>query len=246
MVKLPPSMSTMPPGWADAIKKTHGFVYWDPFCLSSARVMGRPMDDLAGHSYHHWGHLLLNRTGYDGKLLPPWYDEGFSSLFEFKLHGRNALFCIAHQPGYDTGGATSTKRVEFTFDTKEFRKGTWAQALVEALEAKDPRIASFDKLAQKQIGELNMIDIAMGMAVTLWLDKQGEGAIRRFHDTLRATAPAPPQRVILKGIDRQGRYDKAFQAAVQLNWREADQAWRKWFLENMSKTLKKRRKKRGR
>ena len=65
-------------------------------------------------------------------------------------------------------------------------------------------------------------------------------------DSLRKNAPHAPQRVILKGIDRQGRYNAAFEAAVQMNWREADKAWRTWFLENMNAALKKRPKKRGR
>ena len=60
---------SVPPGWAEAVKKSHGFMWWDPYPLSSAREWNRAPVDLAGHSYHHWGHLLVNRAGYNLSLI---------------------------------------------------------------------------------------------------------------------------------------------------------------------------------
>ncbi len=224
---------TVPEGWADAVKRTHGFVYWDPFCCSSARVKGRPLEDLAGHSYHHWGHLLLNRHRYDGRLLPPWFDEGFASLLEFRTHRRNAVFCLGKPAAIvtETGGRTSARRktVEYVFDSKLFRHGTWRETLAKALRDENAEVPTFDELAKRQFGELTLLDIAMGMGICLWLEGQ-DGALERFHASLRASAPEVPLRVFFVMPERHARYDAAFHAAVDMGWRQADRAWRTWFL----------------
>jgi hypothetical protein len=44
---------TVSAGWEEAAKKTHGFLWWDPYPLSSARRWQRDEDDLVGHCYHH-------------------------------------------------------------------------------------------------------------------------------------------------------------------------------------------------
>jgi hypothetical protein len=224
---------TVPEGWAEAVAKIHGFVYWDPFCISSARAKGRPLEDLAGHCFHHWGHLLLNRHRYDGRLLPPWFDEGYASLFEFRTHRRNAVFCLGKPAAIvtETGGRTKARRktVEYVFDSKLFRRGTWRETLAGALRDGQTKMQSFDELARKQFGELTLLDIAMGMGICLWLEGQ-EGALERFHAALRKDAPKAPQRVLFSTGPRQARYDRAFQAAVGMDWRAADRAWRAWFL----------------
>jgi len=234
---------TVPEGWAEAVKKTHGFLFWHPLCISSARVLGRPKDDLAGHSFHHWGHILLNRKGYDGRLLPPWLDEGFASLAEFHIHGRNAVFCIASPATVITDGPTSARKVEHVFDSKKFRRGAWRETLAHALalESAVGGVPSFDKLAQKHFGQLTLIDIATSMGILSWLEDRGEGALERFHAALRKSAPAAPLRVMLKGADRQARYDEAFRAAVDLGWRAADKEWRAWFLKTNPLKTKRRR-----
>lgn len=219
----------VPPGWADAVKGTHGFVYWHPFCVSSARAWGRPEDDLAGHSYHHLGHVLINRHRYTGRLLPPWFDEGFASLLEFHVHGRNAVFCVSGPETVVRRGSTSSDRVEYAFDTQEFRRGTWRETLRAALDTEELAGRTFDRLAQKRIGELTLIDVAMAMGVVSWLEAAGEGALDRFQGVLQATAPDPPERVIHEGVERHARYDRAFAAAVGTGWRDADEAWRTWF-----------------
>ncbi len=201
-------------------------MWWDPYCVSSARLWNRPEDDIAGHCYHHSGHLLLNRLGYDGRLLSPWYDEGFAAVMEYHTHDRNAVFCIAHAAPVVTGGGTAEKKIEFQFETMEFRGGSWKKKLLEALENNE--VPTFDELSKKEYGELTRIDIATSMAILEWL-LTTDGAMARFHAVLRETAPLPPLRVILNGNDRRAVYDRAFGAAVQLSMRGADQAWREWF-----------------
>jgi hypothetical protein len=219
---------TVGAGWAEAVKKTHGFFWIDPYALSSARVWNRPDADLVGHCVHHWGHMLLGRLGYDGRLLPPWYEEGVASATEFKVFGRNAVFCRASTtPGSD-GTAAKKGAAVFAFDTGLFRSGQWREALRKALEA--GAVPSFDVLAKKEFAELELIDIAAAMAIVAWLEEKGDGALAKFHRELRRTQPPSPERVVRESRDRQAAYDAAFKAACGLaSWREADQAWRTWF-----------------
>lgn len=232
--------TTVPPEWAEAVKKTHGFLWWDPYPLSSARQWNRPPDDLVGHCYHHWGHLLLNRLGYDGRLLPPWFDEGVASLMEFRVHERNAVYCRgmkSEKPeGPSTGGGVprkgETKAAKVPvktapvapFDPKAMRNGQWKAALVAGL----PEFPPFDTLAGKQFDELEMPDIAASMGIAQWLESRGPGSLRKFLDVLRKNAPKSPTRVLPQSWDRDRVYNEAFQAAAGVTWKEADAAWRTW------------------
>ena len=94
----------------------------------------------------------------------------------------------------------------------------------------------------EQRGQLTLVDIAMAMGILNWLEEAGEGTLERFHGALRKSAPDAPLRVSTKGADRQARYDEAFLAAVDLDWRAADKEWRAWFLKtNPLKTTNRRR-----
>jgi len=224
---------TVPDGWAEVVKKTHGFMYWDPFCCSSARVKGRPDDHLAGHSYHHWGHLLLNRHRYDGRLLPPWFAEGYATAFEFQVHGRIDVMCLGKPASIvtETGGRTSARKrtVEYVFDQKLVREGGWKDTLLKALQDGETKVPSFDDLARTQFGALTVLDIVMSSAICSWLQTH-EGALERFHASLRGSAPKAPQRVLFESPARHARYDAAFRAAVGMGWKQVDQEWRKWVL----------------
>jgi hypothetical protein len=218
---------TVPEGWAALVKERHGFFWNDPYALSSARVWNRPDEDLVGHCVHHWGHMLLGRLGYDGRLLPPWYDEGFASLSEFRAFRRNAVFCRSVATTKATTGTTTKKAATtFNFDQGLFREGAWKDTLRKALEAQV--VPSFDRLASLEVGQLELLDIACGMAIVQWLDEHSPEALSRFHASLRKSQPASPERV-LDMKSRGAQYDAAFQAATGLHWRAADQAWRAWF-----------------
>lgn len=220
---------TVTPEWAPVVKERHGFVWIDPYPCSSARVWNRPDEDLVGHCVHHFGHVLVGRLGYDGRLLPAWYDEGFASLTEFKRFQRNAVFCRAAATIVGTTGTSAKKSAaSFNFDPALFREGEWPQTLRKALEAK--AVPSFDRLAQLDIADLELLDIACGMAIVSWLEAKGPGALAKFHAELRKSQPKAPDRVIQDARARQAQYDAAFTAAAGLNWRDADAAWRAWFI----------------
>lgn len=217
--------TTLPDGWVEAASRSHGIVYWDPLPISSARQWHRNPEDLRGHCYHHWGHLLANRLGYDGRLLPPWYDEGVAGVIEHRTHGLNRVFCRAIS---GPGRGTVAKRAAFDINPDELRRGQWRRLLVRALEA--DRIPVFDQIAQRELASLEVVDVLASMAIVAWLEDRGDGALSRFHARLRQEAPPVPERVIQKARDRQAVYDKAFGDAVNMSWREADEAWRAWFL----------------
>jgi hypothetical protein len=238
--------TTLPPGWAEAVADTHGFFFADPYPLSSARLWKRAQGDLVGHCYHHWGHLLAHRLGYDGRLLPPWYEEGIAALLEFRSHERNAVFCRGHASvsevaptGPTTGGgkkvpttkgvkpSTATApKVSSSFDPKDLREGRWQDALKAGLAAK--KGTPFAELVTRQFTELESADLAAAMGIVEWLESKD--ALRAFHDELRKSAPQSPQRILENTWEREACYERAFQAAVKMGWKEADQAWRQWFL----------------
>lgn len=233
---------SIPPHWSEAVQRAFGFVYWDPLPISSARQWGRAQADLEGHCYHHWGHLLVNRLDYDGRLLPPWYEEGLAALTEFRTHGVNLVFCRGELvekpiPGDGTGGggkgpvpetkAGKKQVAPVALDGKAMRSGAWRDALRGAL-GKDA-IPPFDELASRQFDELSLSDITAAMAIVEWIEGHGPGALRAFHAELRKAAPPAPNRVLPNVHLREACYEAAFQAAVRLSWKDADTAWRLWF-----------------
>ncbi|MEW6072372.1 MAG: hypothetical protein AB1726_07190 [Planctomycetota bacterium] len=215
----------IPRGWAEAVSRTHGFVWTDPIAISSARQRGRNRTDLVGQCYHHLGHLMLNRLGFEGTLLPPWYDEGVAALTELHCHGQNAVFC---RSGAGGGEGSASGRIGVAFDWNVFRDGTWRSRL--AREVREGRLEPFDKLARREFGQLELLDIAAAMAIVEWLDSQGAGTLLRFHRGLRTGAPRAPLRVLADGRARQEYFDRAFRLAVGLDHRQADEAWRRWLL----------------
>jgi hypothetical protein len=237
---------TLPAGWADAVRNTHGFFFADPFPLSSARLWHRPQDDLVGHCYHHWGHLLVARLGYDGRLLPPWYEEGVAALLEFRSHDRNAVFCrgrasvsevapegprtgppgAKREPTTRAPTSRAAPKVGADFDPKDMRDGRWKAALKAGLAAGEA--TPFAELVTRQFTELDSADIAAAMGIVEWLESKD--ALRAFHDALRKNAPPSPLRVIENNWERESAYEKAFQAAVKMGWKDADRAWREWLL----------------
>lgn len=232
---------TVSGGWAEAVQRTHGFLWWDPYPLSSARRWKRNEQDLVGHCFHHWGHLLTNRLGYDGRLLPPWFDEGVAAVLEHKIHGRNDVFCRGSRkeprpvgpstgggpppkPGTKVGKGGASARTVAPFDPKAMQDGAW----LEALKAGLGQVPPFDDLASLQFDELETADIAAAMAIVQWIESRGPDALRKFHDELRKRAPAQPQRVLDHVALRIACYDAAFKSATGLGLAEADKTWREW------------------
>jgi hypothetical protein len=218
---------TLPEGWAPVARKAYGFFWTDPYTMSSARQAHRGEVDVVGHCYHHWGHMLLGRLDYDGRLLPPWYEEAFASLLEFRVHSQNRVFCRARTQA-PRGGTVSTGARRHV-DPAVVRRGDWRAALRTALEER--QVLPFDRLQQQDFSDLEVIDIATGMALLEWIDSRGEESLRRFHRVLRSGAPKAPARIVEDGNERTALAERAFQEATGMGWREADRAWRAWFLE---------------
>lgn len=220
---------TLPEAAVPSMQKIHGFYFFDPYSLSSVRVGHRDRTHLSGHCLHHFGHLMANRQGYDGRLLPPWYDEGMAALVEYSVYGKNHVFCRAEAVRQE-GDGSKAKGTSREFDTVAFRNGAWGGIMEEAL--KQNRVQRFDRLAGKDLGELELIDIATSIMILSWIVEEGdEHAMARFQAEIRKDQPAAPVRVLRDAKQRNEIYDRAFGAAVQMTWRQADQAWRTWVLD---------------
>ncbi len=214
----------VPESWAGLVERGLGFLWFDPISMSSARQGPRGAKDLAGHCYHHMGHLMVERLGYDGRLLPPWYVEGVAALAEARTHAENYVFCRA-----SLAPATGTQAgaVEETISERVMRDGAWRLSLRGMLERGQE--ISFDRLAQLEFSQLQMADIAQAMSIVEWLEER-PGALPRFHAELRKHAPPAPERVLRARPARKAAHDAAFGAAMGLDERAAGTEWRLWFL----------------
>lgn len=225
--------------WAEAVKFSHGFMWWDPSPLSSARRFNRHVTELRGHDLHHFGHLLVNRLNYDRRMLPAWFEEGVAAIFEFKSHGNNAVLCQAPKRSSNpkapsTGGpvrrgapeprSAAADRPIVEIDDIALHGGSWQAAL----SAKIAEVSSFDVIATLEFADMQAADITASMAIVAWIESRGDGALRRFHDVLRRKAPTPPVRVLLAQAARDAVYEEAFQSASGMGAKEADRAWRTW------------------
>lgn len=222
---------TLPEGWIERAKPSLGFYWCDPFALSSARLAWRNESDIVGHCVHHWGHLLLNRDGYDGRLLPPWYDEALAAITEFRVLAKNAVFCHAPKakaaPSADTGTAVKREAV-VDLDPGTFARGSWRAAVREGLAQN--RIPRLERLVQTEFPDLDYASIGAGMGVLDWIEASGPGALARFHEIVHDGQPNPPIRVDPNAKRRNETYDAAFRAATGRTMRQADEEWRAWFL----------------
>ncbi|MCC6405684.1 MAG: hypothetical protein IT453_00860 [Planctomycetes bacterium] len=220
---------TLPPGWADATKLAHGFYWFDPYALSSARAAHRDEADLIGHSLHHWGHLLVNRDRYDGRLLPPWYDESFACWLEATMLGTNVVACRSKREPSESGTTAKKAARPGEFDWTSFRRGGWRASLAGALATNT--VPTLEKLTLAEFSDLGLLELATGMAILDWLDAQGPGALGEFHSELRKGQPRSPDRVERDVNKRLATYDAAFRAASGKSLLEANAAWKAWFLE---------------
>lgn len=218
----------LPPGWSEAVKTGFGFTWIDPIPISSVRQLRRDVQHVVGHSFHHLGHLMINRHGYSGRLLPPWYEEGVAVLTELRVHGRNDVFCrgsFIEHPG--PGEGTTSVGDRSVVAEGVMRDGTWRGSLSQALEV--GRVEPFDRLTRREFSQLELVDIAVSMAILEWLESLGGEVLATFHGELRKNAPPAPLRVIQNDKERRAYFDAAFEAAVGMGSRQADAAWRTWF-----------------
>ena len=57
--------------------------------------------------------MLVNRLKYDGRLLPPWYEEAVAALVEHHAHAVNRVFCRTRLAG---SGGTQGGRIPLPSD----------------------------------------------------------------------------------------------------------------------------------
>jgi hypothetical protein len=219
---------SLPSGWAEATTRAHGFYWFVPYALSSARVGYREDGELVGHSLHHWGHLLVNRDGQDGKLLPPWYDEALACWLEFRVLGSNVVACRGKREPREAETTTASQLASAgLFDWTSFRRGAWRASLAGALERN--AVPSLEKLTVAEFSDLGLVELATGMAILEWIDSHGAGALGKFHAALRKGQPRPPDRVEKDARKRMALYDTAFRAATGESLVAANAAWKEWF-----------------
>jgi hypothetical protein len=216
----------VPEGFVASARGIHGFTWIDPFAIASARRGGRDDLDLVGQCYHQLGHLMVDRLGYQGRLLPPWYEEGLACLVEDRVHQKNLVLCRAPAVVAIGAGTGSKGGLVFELDAATLRAGSWRVELRAALRSGS--IPPFDRLAAREFHQLEAADLAVAMAILEWLEGQGPRALADFHATLRARMPAAPQRVVATAGERKQFYDAAFRAALGLDTSGADRAWRAW------------------
>ncbi|MCE9594656.1 MAG: tetratricopeptide repeat protein [Planctomycetes bacterium] len=218
---------TLPPGWGEATARAHGFYWFDPYALSSARLGFRNEDELTGHCVHHWGHLLVNRDRYDGRLLPPWYDESLACWLEFEVLGTNVVACRSKREAVEGGTSSGKVASVVEFDWTNFRHGGWRAAVLGALDSS--ALPTLEKLSLCDSADLGLVELGTGMAILEWIESKGPGALGKFHGELRKGQPRSPERVERDVKKRLATYDAALRAATGEGLVAANKAWKDWF-----------------
>lgn len=216
----------LPEGWADSARRSPGFYIHQPLLISSVRRGYRTELDLKGHSYQHFGHLLLNSLDRNARLLPPWWDEGVACRTEYEVHGKNRVFTRGGTNG--TSGTRSARKPALV-DGERLRDGEWRRVLREQLERGS--VEPLRGIIGLEFSQLEAVDTAAAMAVVDWVASFGPEKARAFHAALRAGQPEPPLRVQPDRAKRMQTHDRALRDLAGVGLAGADGAWRSWFLD---------------
>ncbi len=206
--------TTVGTAWVEYAKRANGFVLYEPRPISVAARLGRERDALVGHTLHHVGHLLLNRRAPNGRLLPPWYDEGFACLGEFAAISANTVFCRA--PAVESGGGYVRPRVARTGaepDPNRLAAGKWREELRRAIWA--GALPPFEPVLRREISEITLLEILLSMAAVERLSAAGTEGVSRLHARIRRGMPPSPRRT-LDPNDSRALHEAAFLEAVGL------------------------------
>jgi hypothetical protein len=199
--------------WAEYVKGANGFVLYEPRPISVAARLNRERVSLVGHTLHSVGHLLLNRLAPNGRLLPPWYDEGLACLGEFAGIGANTIFCRAPVEGgggyYRPRGA----KVEAEPDPYRLAAGRWREELRAGVDRK--ALPPLEVVLRREVSELSLLEIVFSMAVVERFAEGGPEALRRLHASLRRGMPPSPRRTLDPEPSR-ALHEAAFVAALGL------------------------------
>jgi hypothetical protein len=204
---------TVTPRWAELAKAAWGFVLYDPLPISVAVRLARKREDLHGHTLHHVGHVFANLRGYEGRLLPPWYDEGFAALVEQRATGGNAVFCRASGTSPGEYARKGDLAAGSGVDRARLLAGAWRDELARA--AGRGELSPLTTVIRRQVSELTLVEVLESMAVIETLEADGPPALSRFHAALRSGMPPAPVRVP-PGTACLGLHDAAFREGCGL------------------------------
>ncbi|MCI0589574.1 MAG: hypothetical protein L0323_22390 [Planctomycetes bacterium] len=206
--------TTVGAAWVEYAKKTNGFVLYEPKPVSVAARLNRERGSLVGHTLHHVGHLLPNRRAPNGRLLPPWYDEGVACLGEFAAIEANTVFCRA--PAAESGGGYYRKREAKAAeepDPNRLAAGKWREELRRAIWA--GAVPPLEPVLRREISEITLLEILLSMATVERLAGPGPAGIGRLHARIRRGMPPSPRRT-LDPNDSRALHEAAFLEAVGL------------------------------
>ncbi|MGH7150941.1 MAG: hypothetical protein ACREIU_09595 [Planctomycetota bacterium] len=206
--------TTVGAAWVEYAKGANGFVLYEPRPISVAARLGRERDSLVGHTLHHVGHLLLNRRSPNGRLLPPWYDEGFACLGEFAAIAANTVFCRA--PAVDSGGGYYRRRdakAEAEPDLNRLAAGKWREELRRAIEV--GALQPLEPVLRREISEITLLEILLSMGTVERLALAGPEGVGRLHARIRRGMPPSPRRT-LEPNDSRALHEAAFLEASGL------------------------------
>ncbi len=206
-------------GWDERARRTHGYFVHEPLGVSVALLRGRDLDQAAGQTFHHVGHVLANRHGHVPSLLPPWYDEALACLAEAAAWERNTIFC-AHSrsvPRAEGSGGTTTGGER----RSDARAGRWEDELRASIAAGRPQ--SLLAIVQKDLPDLTIDDVRKSMSVVQFLAQKAPGGLDRFHRLVRKLWG-------LQRIPDRARvfHDQAFREAFGLDVAGVEAEWTQW------------------
>jgi hypothetical protein len=178
--------------WADGVARADGFYWWDPIATSATYRGPRSADETTSQTIHDLGHILLNRHQYNFKYLPTWLDEGFATLTEYEVLGRNFTCCVAPEK-YATGAG---KKGDLLPDV------TWYDQALQAIVAKsDPPLV---QIIRRDLATITRDEVMKSMVAVKWLCDERRDGLRRMVAALRKSWPKGAASAVTKeAIDAQ-------------------------------------------
>lgn len=164
--------------WGERAKRVvsvYGFAQWS---MGATYMANRGGSLTAAQCANMLGHILINRYRFEGKALPPFFDESFAAMFEFDLLKKNAVFTL---------GSGRYERSLQKDELKFFEDGQWIEALRESMRtlADTP----LEQAVRRDFSDLIQMDVAKGMCLFTRWRSMGDDTLKRFFDALRDRWP---------------------------------------------------------
>jgi hypothetical protein len=163
--------------WADGVARSDGFYWWDPIGTCATYRGPRSADETTSQIVHDLGHVLLNRHQYNFKYLPTWLDEGFATLTEYEVLGRNFTCCVAPDKY-----ASGTGRREDLLPNQR-----WFEDAVRAIaEKNDPPLV---QILRRDLATISRDEVKKSMVVVKWLCDEHRDGLQKLVAALRKSWP---------------------------------------------------------